>query len=192
MKVLAVNSSPRHNGNTSLLIKEVLQELEKERIQTEIKNIGGKNFFGCKACMWCGGAGKGQNRCITDDGMNEIIELMIKADGIILASPTYFGDITPELKCLIDRAGYVTRKNGGLLDRKVGAGVISVRRAAGMHAFQTINSFFLINSLIVPGSSYWNIGIGREIGEVLKDEEGIMTMRNLGKNMAWLLKKINN
>ncbi len=116
---------------------------------------------------------------------------MIEADGIILGSPTYFSMMTPELKALIDRAGYVAMSNGGLFKRKVGAAVVAVRRAGAMPTFDAINHFFLICGMIVPGSSYWNVGIGRAIGEVENDEEGMKTMANLGKNMAWLLKKIN-
>lgn len=116
---------------------------------------------------------------------------MIEADGIILGSPVYFADITAELKALIDRAGYVCKANGGLFQRKVGAGIIAVRRAGAIHAFDSINHFFLINEMIIPGSSYWNIGIGREKGEVENDGEGISTMKTLGKNMAWLMNKIS-
>jgi len=116
---------------------------------------------------------------------------MIEADGIILGSPVYFSDLTSNMKSLIDRAGYVSRANGDLLKRKIGAGVVAVRRAGAIHTFDSINHFFLINHMIVPGSSYWNIGIGRDAGDVSKDEEGLNTMENLGKNIAWLLKKIH-
>jgi multimeric flavodoxin WrbA len=115
---------------------------------------------------------------------------MTAADGIILASPTYFADITTEIKALIDRAGMVGRANGHLYRRKVGAGVIAVRRGGAIHAFDSLNHFFLISQMIIPGSVYWNIGIGREIGEVEKDEEGVLTMKTLGENMAWLMKKL--
>ncbi|HNX60184.1 MAG TPA: flavodoxin family protein, partial [Spirochaetota bacterium] len=129
-------------------------------------------------------------RCIIDDGMNAYIEKMINADGIILGSPVYFSDITSELKALIDRAGYVGKANGGIFRRKAGAAIVAVRRAGAIHAFDSINHFFLISEMIIPGSSYWNIGIGREKGEVDADNEGVSTMNILGKNMAWLLKKI--
>ncbi len=190
MKVLAINSSPRHEGNTSILLREVLQEVAKESIATEIVNIGGKAYSGCRACGWCFGAGKGKMRCVVEDGMNEVIAKAVAADAIILGSPTYFADVNAEMKCFIDRAGYVTRANGSALSRKVGAGVVAVRRAAGMRTFESLNAFFLINGFVVPGSTYWNIGFGREVGEVAKDEEGMETMRNLGKNIAWLLQKL--
>ena len=122
--------------------------------------------------------------------MNECITKMVVADGIILGSPIYFADVTPQIKALMDRAGYVAKANENILRRKVGASVIAVRRAGAMHGFDTLNHFFLISEMIIPGSQYWNIGVGREKGEVNNDEEGIDTMRVLGQNMAWLLKKL--
>ena len=117
---------------------------------------------------------------------------MIEADGIVIGSPTYFASLTSETKGLIDRAGYVCRGNGGLLKHKVGAGVAAVRRAGAVNVFNAINHFLLINEMFVPGSSYWNLGIGRAIGEVENDDEGMQTMDNLGDNMAFLLKKLHN
>jgi multimeric flavodoxin WrbA len=190
MKVVAFNGSPRKDGNTSRLIKHVFAKLEEESIECELVELSGKIIRGCRACMRCR-----QNldmKCIIDDDIvNECIEKMIEADGIILGSPTYFANLTAEMKALIDRAGYVTRGNGNLLKRKVGAAVVAVRRAGSLIVFNSINNFFLINEMIVAGSSYWNLGIGREIGEVENDHEGIKTMEKLGENMAWLLKRIN-
>jgi multimeric flavodoxin WrbA len=189
MKVVAFNGSPRKNGNTICLIEKALKPLEKAGIETEIVQIGGKLIHGCIACYKC--FENKDCRCIQrDDVVNDCIKKMKKADGIILASPTYFADITPELKALIDRAGLVSRANGNFLRRKVGAAVIAVRRAGAIHAFDTINHFFLISEMVIPGSCYWNIGFGREKGEVKKDKEGIATMTMLGENMAWLLKKL--
>ena len=132
-------------------------------------------------------------RCvIEDDIINSCIEKMVEADGMILGSPTYFSNLTPELKALIDRAGYVARANGEMFRRKVGASVVAVRRAGAMHVFNSINHFFFISNMIVPGSSYWNMSLSRDLGDFEKDEEGIETMKNLGRNMAWLLKKINS
>ena len=122
--------------------------------------------------------------------MNDCIAKMAEADGIILGSPTYFANITPEIKALIDRAGFVARANENMLMKKVGAAVIAVRRTGAIHAFNSLNLFFLITQMIIPGSSYWNIGFGREAGDVEKDEEGIQTMLTLGRNMAWLLEKV--
>jgi multimeric flavodoxin WrbA len=190
MNVIAFNGSPREEGNTALLIREVFAELEKEGIATELVHVGGKPLRGCTACMQCGE--KKDGRCVIDnDSLNGYLAKMTAADGIILGSPVYFTDVTAEMKALIDRAGFVARQNGNALSRKVGAAVVAVRRAGSIHTFDTLNHFFLINQMIVPGSSYWNVGVGRAPGEVSADEEGMQTMRTLGSAMAWLLKKIN-
>jgi len=191
MKVVAFNGSPRKNGNTALMIGEVFKVLEKEGIECELVQIGGKLIRGCQACGKCR---EFQNtKCIFDDDIvNECIAKMVEADGIIIGSPTYFAALNAETKALIDRAGYVTRGNGVLLKHKVGAAVTAVRRAGALNVFQAINNFFLISEMMVPGSSYWNLGIGREIGEVHDDEEGMKTMEILGTNMAWLMKKLNS
>ena len=188
MKVIAFNGSARRNGNTAILIREVFSELQDEDIATEMVQLAGKTIRGCTACGKC--FDNQDKRCAIDnDFANECIEKMLEADGIILASPTYFADVTAEIKALIDRAGYVSRANPDILKRKIGAAIVAVRRAGAIHAFDTLNHFFLISQMIVPGSSYWNIGIGRAIGDVEQDEEGLETMRILGRNMAWLLKK---
>ncbi len=190
MKVVAFNGSPRKEGNTASLIKHVLAELDKEGIETEIVQIGGKSVHGCTACSKC--FENIDRRCVIDnDIVNECIEKMLEADGIILASPTYFADLTPELKALIDRAGFVAKANSEMFRYKVGAAVVAVRRAGSIHVFDSINHFFTISQMIIPGSSYWNMGIGRAEGDVEKDDEGIRTMQILGQNMAWLLKKLN-
>lgn len=190
MKVVAFNGSPRKDGNTSILIKYVLAELEKEGIETELVNICDKPLRGCRACGKC--AETQDKQCIIkNDPMNEYISKMVDADGIILGSPTYFSNVTAEMKALIDRAGYVSKANGEMLRRKVGAPVVAVRRAGAISVFDALNYFFLIGQMIIPGSSYWNIGIGRGVGEVENDAEGIQTMKTLGQNMAWLLKKIS-
>jgi len=190
MKVVAFNGSARKDGNTAILIQRVLRTLEQEGIETELIQLAGQQIRGCSACGVCG---KVKNRqCkIVDDNVNLYIEKMAQSDGIILGSPTYFSMMTPEMKALIDRAGFVARANFEMFKRKVGAAVVAVRRAGGIPTFDAINHFFLINQMIVPGSSYWNIGIGLNKGDVEKDEEGIETMDYLGINMAWLLKKIN-
>jgi len=191
MKVVAFNGSARKDGNTAILIQRVLRTLEQEGIETELIQLAGQQIRGCSACGVCG---KVKNRqCkIVDDNVNLYIEKMAQSDGIILGSPTYFSMMTPEMKALIDRAGFVARANDEMFKRKVGAAVVAVRRAGGIPTFDAINHFFLINQMIVPGSSYWNIGIGLNKGDVEKDEEGIETMDYLGINMAWLLKKINH
>ena len=123
--------------------------------------------------------------------MNDCLAKMVAADGIIIGSPTYFADVTTETKALIDRAGFVARANDHLLRRKAGAAVVVARRAGAIHVYDTINHFFGISQMTIPGSSYWNIGIGRKPGAVNDDDEGLETMRVLGENMAWLLKKTN-
>jgi multimeric flavodoxin WrbA len=191
MKVLGINCSPRKGGNTEILIKEVFKALEKEGIRTEFFQLGGKNVNGCIACMKC--RKKKDGFCHQkNDVINQCIKRMLKADAIIIGSPVYFADLNAEAKALIDVAGYALRGAGNPLKRKPGAAVIAVRRAGAINAFDSINHFFLINEMIIPGSSYWNIGIGREKGDVIHDEEGMRTMRVLGENMAWLLHRIKD
>ncbi len=191
MKVVAINGSARKNGNTAVLIKEVFSILEKNDIECEMIQLSGKYIKGCKACDQC--YKLKNNTCIQkDDIVNECIEKMIEADGIILASPTYFSNITAEMKALIDRAGRVGRANNNAFKHKVGAAVVAVRRAGAIHAFNAINHFFLIEEMIIPGSTYWNIGIGKDKGDVSSDDEGLANMRNLGENIAWILKIIHS
>jgi multimeric flavodoxin WrbA len=189
MKVVAFNGSARKNGNTTILLRYVLGELEAEGIETELVQLAGSKIHGCVACRTCSTRKDGHCGQTNDDG-NAFIDKMAAADGILLGSPTYVSDVSPEIKALVDRACMVGMANGGIFRRKVGAAVIAVRRAGAIHAFDSLNHFFLISQMIVPGSSYWNIGIGREAGDVEKDEEGIRTMKVLGQNMAWLLKKL--
>ncbi len=191
MKVVGINGSPRKDGNTAAMIHAVFGELETEGIGTELIQVGGELLHGCTGCRACFSMKNG--RCvIEDDIINSCIEKMVEADGMILGSPTYFSNLTPELKALIDRAGYVAKANGEMFRRKVGASVVAVRRAGAMHVFNSINHFFFISNMIVPGSSYWNMSLSRDLGDFEKDEEGLETMKNLGRNMAWLLKKINS
>lgn len=189
MKVVAFNGSPRKDGNTALLLNHVLGALKKEGIETELFDLGGSRFRGCSACGKCF-ENKDQRCAFDDDFVNGCIEKMVEADGILLGSPTYFADVSSPMKALIERAGFVAKANDDMLKRKVGAAVVAVRRAGSTHAFAAMNHFFLIGQMIIPGSSYWNMGIGLDKGDVENDEEGIRTMRVLGENMAWLLKKL--
>lgn len=191
MKVVAFNGSARKDGNTAILIGYVSRELEKEGVETELIQLSGSRIHGCIACMKCF-ENKDQRCSVKDDIVNDCIEKMLAADGIILGSPTYFANVSTEMKALIDRAGMVSRANNDMLARKVGAAVVAVRRAGAIHVFNSINHFFFIGQMVVPGSSYWNLGMGRQKGEVEKDDEGIQTMKNLGRNMAWLLKKLHD
>ena len=190
MKVVAFNGSPRENGNTATMLAVVLEELERQGIETELVHLKGP-LSGCRACFKC--REKKNGRCVQDkDLINQCIEKMVAADGIIIGSPTYFADLTPETKALIDRAGFVAMANGYMFKRKVGAAVVAVRRAGAIHVFDSINHLFLISQMIIAGSSYWNIGMGLAEKDVESDEEGLATMRTLGQNMGWLLKKIGN
>ena len=189
MKVIAFNGSARKDGNTAILLNLVLDELKAEGIDTELYSLAGKPIQGCIACFKC--FEKKDRRCAVDkDILNECVAKMAEADAIILGSPTYFADVSASMKALIERAGMVGRANADLYNRKVGAAVVAVRRAGGINVFNSLNYFFTINNMIIPGSSYWNIGIGRQPGEVNNDAEGVQTMKMLGKNMAWLMQKI--
>ncbi len=189
MKLIAINGSPRPQGNTNLLLKTVCEPLAAAGIQTEIVQLAGTNLRGCTACMRC--VENKNRRCIIDsDLLNDFLQKIYASDAVVLGSPTYFADVTAEMKAFIDRSGFVCRANGHLLSRKVGAGVVAVRRAGSMHALQTLQNYFLINEMIVPGSSYWNIAYGRNPGEVTNDTEGMDTMARLGENIAWLMRKV--
>lgn len=190
MKVVAFNGSPRSGGNTYHALDTVCRTLHAEGIETEIIQVGGQLLHGCADCGYCA---RVQDRtcAFRDDSMNSFIEAAVEADGILIGSPVYFSNITPETKALIDRVGRVTRRNGGLLKRKVGAAVVAVRRAGSNVAFSAINYLFGISEMITVGSSYWNMTLALELGDWEKDEEGVQTFETLGGNMAWLLKKMD-
>jgi multimeric flavodoxin WrbA len=184
MKVVAFNGSARKDGNTAILINYMLKELEKEGISTELVQLAGKKIRGCTACMKCFENRDG--RCVFDDDIvNDCIAKMTDADGIILGSPVYFADVTAQMKALIDRAGFVSMANNGLFQRKIGSAAIAVRRAGAVHTMDSLLHFLLISGMVVPGLPA--IGIGRDIGDVTKDEEGISWAKNAARNMAWLL-----
>jgi len=190
VKVVAFNGSARKDGNTAILLNIVLDEMRGEGIETEMVHLSGKALHGCIACYQCF-SNKDGKCAVEDDIANDCIAKMVEADGIVLGSPTYFADLSAGIKALIERSGMVARANKDMFKRKVGAGVVVARRAGATHVLSSLNYFFLISQMIVPGSSYWNLAIGREPGEVMKDAEGVQTMKDLGQNMAWLLKKIN-
>src|SRR5665811_638323 len=169
MKVVAFNGSPRRDGNTAILIKHVFRELEKEGIETELVQLSDKVLHGCIACEKCG-KNRDQRCAVKNDAANEYIEKMLGADGIILGSPVYFQDVTPEMKALIDRTGYVSRANDRMFKDKIGASLVAVRRSGGISSLDTMNHFFLAAQMIIVGRG---IAFGRERGEVEKDEEGI-------------------
>ncbi|MDM8523026.1 flavodoxin family protein [Desulfococcaceae bacterium HSG8] len=190
MKVIGFNGSARKDGNTAIAIRYVLGEIEKQGIETELFQMAGKKIRGCTACMKCH-ENKDQRCSVKGDILNECIEKMLEADGIVIGSPTYFADLSTETKSLIERAGMTAKANDDMFKRKAGAGVAVARRGGCVHAFDSINHFFQISQMIIPCSCYWNLGFGLDKGDVEKDEEGVHIMKVLGQNMAWLLKKIH-
>jgi multimeric flavodoxin WrbA len=191
MKVVAFVGSARRNGNTAALVRHVFVPLESAGVECELVELAGERVHGCTACMKCAEAADGMCHGVRDFVSEECIPKALAADGIVIASPVYFADVSSETKALIDRLGYATRQGGNRLARKVGAGVVAVRRAGAIHAFDTINHLFLISEMVVIGSSYWNIGIGRAAGEVEDDAEGVRTMQRLGEQMAWALERLH-
>ena len=191
MKVIAFCGSARKNGNTALLLNTVLEEIESEGIETELVQLAGTDIHGCYACYQCF---ERKDGCcaVEKDSINKYLDKMKAADAILLGSPTYFADVSTEMKALMDRCGMVSRANDDMFKRKLGAAVVAARRAGAMHVFDTMNHFFLIGQMIVVGSNYWNIGMGREKEEVAKDEEGMNTMKVLGQNIAWTLKRLHS
>ncbi|MBS6022506.1 MAG: flavodoxin family protein [Paeniclostridium sordellii] len=189
MKVVAFNGSPHKKGNTYNAIETVAKELEKEGIEVEIVHVGNKAIRGCIAC---GGCSRNQNeRCVLDkDEVNEWIQNMKEADGIILGSPVYYSAIAGTMKSFLDRAFYVASSNGGMFRHKVGASVVAVRRSGGIPVFDQLNNYINYSEMIMPTSNYWNVAYGTAPGEVTQDEEGMQIMRVLGKNMAWMMKVV--
>lgn len=189
MKVVAFNGSPKKAGNTYNAIRTVAAELEKEGIEVEIVHVGNKVIRGCIAC---GGCSRNKNeRCVLDkDEVNEWIQKMKEADGIILGSPVYYSAIAGTMKSFLDRAFYVASVNGGMFRHKIGASVVAVRRSGGIPVFDQLNNFINYSEMIMPTSNYWNVAYGTSPGEVTQDEEGMQIMRVLGKNMSWLMKVV--
>lgn len=185
MKAIAVNGSPRKNGNTRLLLETVLEPLIEAGWDTELLHIGGAKVHGCRACYQCFTMRDLRCAC-KDDVFNEFAEKLFAADALVLGSPTYFTDVSAEMKALLDRLGFVASANDNALRGRIGAAVVAVRRGGGTHAFDTINHVFLKSGVIVPGSTYWNLGYGMNPGEVAGDAEGMHNMRHLGRTIAWL------
>lgn len=189
MKVIGINGSARKNGNTAIIIEKIFEELNKNGIETELIQLSGNNIQGCVGCGAC--FKSKDNKCIyKNDIINECIEKIIEADGIILGSPVYFADVSANMKALIERIGMVSSANGDILKHKVGAAVVAVRRGAAIQAFDTMNHFLHYMQMYLVGGTYWNMVYGKEIGEVRNDEEGMENMQSIGENMAWILDKI--
>lgn len=188
-KVIGINGSSRKNGNTAIIIGKVFDELNKEGIETELIQLADYEIQPCRGCFAC----KGRGNCVfAKDGFAEIFNRMVKADDIILGSPVYSADVSAKMKAFLERAGVVVATNPGLLRHKVGAAVAAVRRGGGMTTVDTMNHFMLNKEMIVVGSTYWNMVYGKNIGDVLSDDEGMANMRNLGENMAWLIKRLKD
>jgi multimeric flavodoxin WrbA len=185
MYAIAVNGSPRAGGNTEILLKETLSQLEDCGWETELVKVGGTAIRGCLACYKC--FDNKDNECIIKtDGFNEIFAKMLKADAMILGSPTYFAAVSADLKALLEKAGFVAHANDHAFSGKIGAAVVAVRRGGATHAFDSINHMFQMSRMVIPGSTYWNMGVGREKAEVRDDEEGMANMQHLGKVIDWL------
>lgn len=189
MKALAINGSPKKEGNTFLSIKTVMDDLQKEGFETEIVHIGGKPVRGCTDCKKC--QENRDNKCVINDHIAEVIEKSIEADVIILGSPVYFSNVTPELKAFMDRGGRVFRANDYSLKHKIGAAIAVARRAGKNAVIADLNYFFLVEQMIVPGSMYWNGLIGKEPGDILNDKEGIENLHVLAGNISWIARKLH-
>ncbi|MFZ5367881.1 MAG: flavodoxin family protein [Spirochaetota bacterium] len=186
MKLVAFNGSPRKEGNTHKALESLAAELTKEGIEVSIIQVGDRPIRGCLAC---GGCAKNKNeRCVINDEVNDWIQIMKAADGIVIASPVHFASIGATMKCFLDRAFYVSSSNGNLFRHKVGAALVAVRRSGGVAAYNQLNNYLLYAEMLIPGSNYWNVIHGAVPGEVTQDEEGMQTLRILAKNLAWLLK----
>jgi len=191
VKVVAFNGSPKQEGNTYQALRMVLAELEAQRIETEVVQVGNQLVRGCVACGMCA-KNKNEQCVIPGDQVNEWIQKMKEADGIILGSPVYYSAIAGTMKSFLDRAFYVSGSNGNLLRHKVGAAVVAVRRSGGMPTFQQLNNYLLYSEMLLPTANYWNVIHGTRPGEVSQDSEGTQIMRVLGKNMAWLMKLVQH
>ena len=184
MKVILINGSPRKDSNTELALKEVAKSLNEEGIETEIVNLK-NDVKGCMACNACYKLGK----CVIDDVVNVVAEKFKNADGIVVGSPTYYASTNGTVISFLDRLFYSANYD---MSMKVGAAVCTARRAGTDTNFDVINKYFTISNMVVVGSQYWNNAFGTLPGEAIKDEEGMQTMRHLGKNMAFIVKCIND
>ncbi len=187
MKVLAISGSPRPQGNTYLLLQETLKTLQQEGLETELISLHDKQILPCRACLQCA---KEKNRCAQEDDFMPVYEAMSRADGLLVGSPVYFGSATPNLMALLDRAGYVARQGDNCFHRKVGSPVVVARRAGVNFTYAQLQFFFCIMGMYTPGAAYWPIAYGLKPGDAAADAEGIKTMQDLARNMAWLMKKL--
>lgn len=189
MKVVVINGSPKEKGNTGLALEKAVQALEGAGVSCAVLHVGNQPIRGCIACGQCG---KNQDeRCAQkDDKVNDWIQVMKEADGILVGTPVYYSGMAGTLKCFLDRAFFVAGANGGMFRHKVGAGVAVARRSGGTATFDQLNKYFLISEMVVPGSNYWNVGHGGKPGDISQDEEAMQIMEILGENMAWLIQSL--
>ncbi len=188
MKAIAINGSARPEGNTRMLLQTCLDVLDENGISGELVSLARNPVKPCKACGTC--FKKKDNRCIMqDDAFQDIYDKMRDADIIVVGSPVYFGSATADLTALLDRAGYVGRANGNVFSRKPGGAVVVARRAGQNFTLAQLLYWFYIMDMVVPGSTYWNIGFGREPGEVADDAEAVATVKRFAENLAWLAEK---
>jgi multimeric flavodoxin WrbA len=187
VKIVLLSGSPKPNGNTAQLMQECSKEIEALGVEAEIVSFAGKKIEACIACGRCSKEGK----CGLDDGLNEIIDKIRAADGLIVGTPVYFGTARGDVMCALQRIGYVSMNTDRFLAGKVGGPIAVARRGGQTLTLQEMLMFFLINDMIVPGSNYWNMVFGRTPGEALKDEEGVATVRHFAANVAGLVKKLH-
>jgi multimeric flavodoxin WrbA len=187
MKVVLLSGSPKPSGNTALLMQECAKVIEASGVETEIISFAGKKI---EACIGCGRCAK-EGKCGLNDGLNEIIDKIRVADGLIVGTPVYFGTARGDVMCALQRIGYVSRNTDNFLTGKVGGPVAVARRGGQTLTLQEMLMFFLINDMIVPGSNYWNMVFGRTPGEALQDAEGVATVRHFAENVANLVKKLH-
>ncbi len=187
IKILGVSGSPRIDGNTMQLLKEALDAArDEENVETELITLANKDIKPCDGCRSC----RTTKECHIRDDMVSVFDKMVSADGIILATPVYFGSATSQIKALIDRAAYLAGSKGRIFENKIGGPMVVARRAGQNFTFAQLMYFFFITGMIIPGTTYWTIAFGRGKGEVLKDDEGVKTARNFGKKMAWIAKRL--
>lgn len=186
MKIVAINGSPHRNGNTAQALKLIGDMLQLDGIEFELVNIGHKNIHGCTACGYCI---REQNECcVFKDDVNEIVQKMKIADGVMISSPVYFSGVAGTMKSFLDRAFYVSSVNGNLFRHKVGAAIVAVRRSGGSATLDALNHYLNYSEMLVASSNYWNIIHGHKGGELLEDDEGLQILRVLARNIAYMLK----
>ncbi len=187
MKIVLISGSPKPNGNTALLMQECAKVIEERGVEAEIVSFAGMKIESCIGCGKCAKTGE----CGLDDGLNEVIGKIRGAEGLIVGAPVYFGTARGDVMCALQRIGYVSRSTDKFLTGKVGGPIAVARRGGQTLTLQEMLMFFLINDMIVPGSSYWNMVFGRLPGEALNDEEGMATVRHFAENVAGLVKRLN-